>query len=40
MIEKSSEGKAAQCTNMSELRTEIDRIDREMISLVDTRLSE
>ena len=37
MIKKSSEGKAAQCTNMSEIRTEIDRIDREVISLLGER---
>ncbi|HEB4094343.1 TPA: isochorismate lyase [Klebsiella quasipneumoniae] len=37
MIQKSSKGKAAQCTNMSEIRTEIDRIDREVISLLGER---
>lgn len=37
MIQKNSERKASQCTSMSEIRTEIDRIDREVIALLGER---
>lgn len=37
MIQKSNKTKATQCTSMPEIRTEIDRIDHEVISLLGER---
>ncbi len=37
MIQNGNEKKASQCADMSEIRTEIDRIDRQVISLLAER---
>lgn len=37
MVQKNSEKKASQCTDMAEIRTEIDRIDRKVITLLGER---
>ncbi len=37
MVKRHNEEKAGQCTDMAEIRTEIDRIDREVISLLGER---
>ncbi|MBK0004220.1 chorismate mutase [Erwinia sp. S38] len=37
MVQKICEKKATQCMDMSEIRTEIDRIDHEVISLLGER---
>jgi len=37
MIQNGNEKKASQCADMSEIRTEIDRIDRQVISLLGER---
>lgn len=39
MIKTSNEGKASLCKDMAGIRTEIDRIDREVISLLGERYS-
>ncbi|EBJ8359557.1 isochorismate lyase [Salmonella enterica] len=39
MIKTSNENKASQCTDMASIRTEIDRIDREVILLLGERYS-
>lgn len=39
MIKTSNESKASLCTDMAGIRTEIDRIDREVISLLGERYS-
>jgi len=39
MIKASNESKASLCTDMASIRAEIDRIDREVISLLGERYS-